>query len=101
MQKIFLGYLVIYEYVYNSRIASDASVGKFTCFMHNGESVFDYLRASYNYFDIMNFCVQDFTELSNHVPLIFDLDTNTKLFVHAIHAESYNVKWDNNYIDMF
>lgn len=87
--------------VCNGRIGLDKSLGKFTCYTYNGESVVDYFVCNKNCFNsIINFQIHDFTIHSNHAPLSFDLKC-----MNHIHERNYvqgtYCKWNSQYKDVF
>ena len=47
--------------IVNGRLFDDKAIGKFTCTMHNGESVVDYLLTSHEDFaELWHFSINDF-----------------------------------------
>ena len=64
----------------NGRLFKDQSVGRVTCYTHNGESVVDYVITSLrNFKSVSDFEVNEFNEYSNHAPLYLSFKTYTKL----------------------
>ena len=58
--------------IVNGRLFNDKAIGKFTCTMHNGESVVDYLLTSQEDFaELSHFSINDFNIYSNHAPISF------------------------------
>ena len=52
--------------IVNGRLHKDRSIGRMTCYTHNGESVVDYVLTSQTNFDIISdFEIGDFIEYSN------------------------------------
>ena len=68
----------------NGRIGLDAQLGEYTYIGETGRSVVDYLLLSREYIDqIVNFCVCDPTEFSDHCALLF------KINCHNVNEHSY------------
>lgn len=87
--------------IVNGRLHNDKSVGRMTCYTHNGESVVDYvLTEPLNFQIISNFKVGDFTEYSNHAPISFSLKTFTNR-INDPTKERHYYKWDDKYKNDF
>ena len=90
--------------IVNGRLHNDKSVGRLTCYTHNGESVVDYVLTEPLNFQIISdfkdFKVGDFTEYSNHAPISFSLKTFTNRINDSTKERLY-YKWDDKYKNDF
>ena len=82
--------------IVNGRLFNDKTVGKMTCYTHNGESVIDYLLTSFSNFSSINdFEIQNFNEYSNHAPLYFGLNVYTNR-AEELQQERTYYKWNDD-----
>ena len=82
--------------IVNGRLFNDKTVGKMTCYTHNGESVVDYLLTSFSNFSTINdFEIQNFNEYSNHAPLYFGLKVYTNR-AEELQQERTYYKWNDD-----
>ena len=87
--------------IVNGRLFKDQSVGRVTCYTHNGESVVDYVITSLrNFQSVSDFEVYEFNEYSNHAPLYLSLKTYTKLEPQTKPERIFH-KWDRSLKDAF
>ena len=85
----------------NGRLHNDKSVGRMTCYTHNGESVEDYvLTEPLNFQIISNFKIGDSTEYSNHALILSSLKTFTNRINDSTKERLY-YKWDDKYENDF
>ena len=87
--------------IVNGRLHKDRSIGRMTCYTHNGESVVDYVLTSQINFNIISdFEIGDFMEYSNHAPVSLSIKTFTDIQSDVKHEHtSYN--WKPEYKDAF
>ena len=85
----------------SSACDKDRSIGRMTCYTHNGESVVDYVLASQINFNIISdFEIGDFMEYSNHAPVSLSIKTFTDIQSDVKHEHtSYN--WKPEHKDAF
>ena len=83
--------------IVNGRLFNDKAIGKFTCTMHNGESVVDYLLTSQEDFaELSHFSINDFNIFSNHAPISFNFRiANIDAREETRTGVSY--KWDESF----
>lgn len=80
--------------IVNGRLHKDQSVGRVTCYTHNGESLVDYVLTERSNFDmISDFQVSEFNEYSNHAPISVSLKTNTIADIETVKERIY-YKWN-------
>lgn len=87
--------------IVNGRIHKDHSIGRMTCFTHNGESVVDYVLTTQSNFKLISdFEIGDFTEYSNHAPISLSLKVHTNISFNNA-QEHISFKWDSEYRQSF
>ena len=58
--------------ILNGHLFNDKAIRKFSCTMHNGESVVDYLLTlHYDFAELSHFPINDFNIYSSHAPISF------------------------------
>ena len=87
--------------IVNGRLHKDHSIGRMTCYTHNGESVVDYVLTSQANFKIISdFQIGDFMEYSDHAPTSLTLQTFTNM-VSNVEEERISYKWNPEHKDAF
>ena len=79
--------------IVNGRLHKDHSIGRMTCYTHNGESVVDYVLTSYSNFELISdFQVGDFIEYSNHAPISLNIKIFTEMNAD-VQSEHFSYTW--------
>ncbi|MEW8545054.1 MAG: reverse transcriptase family protein [Candidatus Thiodiazotropha sp.] len=89
----------------NGRIGQDADLGEYTFIGSNGRSVVDYLLLSRDDFEyIVNFCVSEPTEFSDHSALVFSVKRQGNLIINSENESDNTINrliWQCDKVDNF